>query len=346
VQEGEPQAGMAHHKMHDRVWGPIPMLPPTEVNNDNQHQDDTTGRYLYAPSTTATLNLAATAAQCARIWQPLDAEFTERCLVAAERAWEAARTNPDIYAGNTPGDGGGNYGDTVVADEFYWAAAELFITTGKSQYLDYLENTSLFAKSEQFDWGHTNTLATIALATLDNDLPDEMAAAVEASIISFADEMVDIQNASGYLVPIEGDYPWGSNGIILNNMILLSTAYDLTGDARYLTAVELGMDYILGRNALNKSFVTGYGEYPMLYPHHRFWANDPGLGYPPPPAGAVSGGPNFDPTDPDAIAEGVLDEAPAKRYVDSIGSYSTNEITINWNAPFAWVLTYLDETVP
>ncbi len=149
-------------------------------------------------------------------------------------------------------------------------------------------------------------------------------------------------DADGFNVPIDGDYPWGSNGLILNNMILLATAHDLTGEVKYLEAVQIGMDYILGRNALNKSFLSGYGEFPMLHPHHRFWANMPDRGFPAPPPGAVSGGPNFSPTDPDAGAANLSDEAPSRRYLDTLESYSTNEITINWNAPLVWVATYLD----
>jgi endoglucanase len=34
---------------------------------------------------------------------------------------------------------------------------------------------------------------------------------------------------------------------------------------------------------------------------------------------------------------------PEKCFADNIESWATNEITINWNAPFAWVLAYLDE---
>jgi endoglucanase len=185
-------------------------------------------------------------------------------------------------------------------------------------------------------------LGTIALARHADLLPEEKAGQVIESIIVYADEMLAVQAEEGYLVLLDGDYPWGSNGMILNNMILIATAYDLTGNPAYLESLQTGMDYIMGRNALNRSFVTGYGEYPMLNPHHRFWANEPNRGFPPPPAGAVSGGPNTNPTDPDALEAGVMDEAPAKRYVDTIGSYSTNEVTINWNAPLAWVVTYLD----
>ena len=141
---------------------------------------------------------------------------------------------------------------------------------------------------------------------------------------------------------IDEDYPWGSNGLILNNMLLMGAAYNLAnGDA-----VRLGMDYILGRNALNKSFVAGYGAYPMLHPHHRFCANDPAKGYPPRPAGALSGGPNFNPDDPAAAEADLMSLPPAKRYVDDIESYSTNEVAINWNAPLVWVAAFLDETAP
>jgi endoglucanase len=55
-------------------------------------------RYLYYPTTAATLNLAATAAQAARLWKTIDPAFSARCLDAARRAFAAAKRNPDIYA--------------------------------------------------------------------------------------------------------------------------------------------------------------------------------------------------------------------------------------------------------
>jgi endoglucanase len=126
-------------------------------------------------------------------------------------------------------------------------------------------------------------------------------------------------------------------------MMLVSLAYNLTGDAKYLDAVRLSMDYLMGRNPLNHSYVTGYGEYATLHPHHRFWANDPGNGYPPPPAGAISGGPFDAPQEEELLADGVMDEAPEKRYADILGSASTNEVTINWNAPLVWMATFLEK---
>ncbi|NWP47735.1 glycosyl hydrolase, partial [Escherichia coli] len=58
-------SGMAHQKVADRAWTKLPTPP----------QDDTQERLLYPPTTAATLNLAATAAQCARIWKGIDDAF-------------------------------------------------------------------------------------------------------------------------------------------------------------------------------------------------------------------------------------------------------------------------------
>ena len=344
VPKGQPKAGMAHHKLHDESWAGMPMVPPTEVNNDNEHALPGQGRYLFPPSMAATLNLAATAAQCARIWNGLDQPFADRCLAAAETAWQAALENPGIYAGNTPGVGGGNYPDENLSDEFYWAAAELFITTGKEEYKEYLLSSKDFAAADAFDWGHVAPLGTISLLSHETSLSAEQKAALQRAIIAYADELLKVQKQDGYKVLIDEDYPWGSNGLIMNNILLVSMAYKLSGEARYLDSVRLSMDYILGRNALNKSFVAGYGAYPMRHPHHRFWANDPASGFPAPPAGALSGGPNFNPADPAADAADLMSQPPSKRYLDDLQSFTTNEVAINWNAPLVWVAAFLDYT--
>ena len=43
-----------------------------------------------------------------------------------------------MYAPLDQNKGGGPYGDTEVSDEFYWAACELYITTGDKAYYDVL----------------------------------------------------------------------------------------------------------------------------------------------------------------------------------------------------------------
>jgi endoglucanase len=39
----------------------------------------------------------------------------------------------------------------------------------------------------------------------------------------------------------------------------------------------------------------------------------------------------------------MINCAPATCHLDHIESWSLNDVTINWNAPLAWVVAYLDE---
>lgn len=345
VPDGQPQAGMVHHKLHELVWSGLPLMPETEVDN----ADPTHGRLLMPPSTAATLDMAAAAAQASRLWAEYDPDWSAQVLAAAERAWVAANENPIFTYGNIPGAGGGNYDDARTEDEFFWAAAELYITTGKQEYADALMASPFMngtpavdgTRIAPMDWGNVDALGAISLISAENGLPAEVIDSLRAQIISAADNYLAVIDSEGYGVPIRADgYVWGSNSSVLNNAIIMAVAHDLTGDARYLHGVTSSMDYILGRNANNISYVTGYGMNAMQHPHHRFWANRPDDGYPAPPPGVVAGGPNANPADPVAIAE-IGANPPARRYIDHIDSYSTNEVTINWNAPLAWVAAYL-----
>ena len=103
------------------------------------------------------------------------------------------------------------------------------------------------------------------------------------------------------------------------------------------------MNYVLGRNPLDKSYVSGYGERPLQNPHHRFWAHQANATFPSPPPGVLSGGPNSGLQDPYVQAAGLAGCAPQKCYVDNIEAWSANEEAINWNAPLAWVAAFLDE---
>jgi endoglucanase len=168
---------------------------------------------------------------------------------------------------------------------------------------------------------------------------------MRGNIVAAADFYLSLIPKRAYRVPFESDtnYPWGSNSFMLNNMIILALAHDFTHDAKYLGGVLDGMSYLLGLNPKVQSYVTGYGERPLQNPHHRFWAHQADPQFPAPPPGVVSGGPNSSVQDPYAQSIGLSGCSPQKCYVDHIESWSTNEITINWNSPLAWLAAYLDE---
>jgi endoglucanase len=333
VPVGQTKAGMAHHKMHDVGWTGFPMAP----------HEDPQQRALVPPSTAATLNLAAVAAQSARIWKDMDSGFSATCLTAAKRAWDAAQANPnDIYSGNYD-NGGGGYGDKTVSDDFYWAAAELYITTGDSKYLTTLNNYTI--THTDFGWADTELAGLISLATVPNTQTVNLRAAAQQKIVAIANTHIATQNASGYPAPMSNlEYYWGSNGGVSNKLMLMGLAYDFTKNDTYAKGVGSGLGYLFGQNALSTSFVTGEGTKAAIQPHHRFWSNAINANYPLAPPGALSGGPNSGLDDTTAAAQlASCKSKPATCWIDNINAYSVNEIAINWNAPLAWDLAFYND---
>ncbi|WKX73200.1 glycoside hydrolase family 9 protein [Streptomyces sp. XD-27] len=338
VPAGEPHAGMAFHKIHDAAWTGIPTHP---------HQDDQP-REIHRPSTAATLNLAAVTAQCARVYAAYDPVYAARCLRTAQQAWRAARAHPDMIAPDSDSTGGGAYGDTKVSDEFYWAASELYATTGMPAYRDAVTSSPWHTSADAFTasgfgWADTAALGRLTLATAPNALPAADLARLRGSVAEAADTHLATMAGQGYAVPLPTDaYVWGSNSQVTNNAIVLATAYELTARPRYRTGVLESLDYLLGRNTLDLSYVTGYGKRFARNQHHRFWAHQADASLPHPPAGSLAGGPNAALQDP--VAEDKLKGcAPAACYIDDLHSYSTNEVTINWNAPLAWLAAFAAE---
>ena len=356
VPDGYKYAGMVHHKAHDDTWTGLAVRP----------DEDPKERHLQPPSTAATLNMAAVAAQSARLWKDLDPAFSKKCLAAAKKAYAAAQKFPNIYAPLAGTVGGGAYGDTKVTDEFYWAACELYATTGESTYLSdmkksdyYLEMPSQLTGGEDtgvsgcFDWGNVEGLGTLSLLASKNDLSSSDLETAKKNVTKAADVFISNQENQGYGMPITESVtvngvpglPWGSNSFVMNTMILFGYANDIDASGKYLNAANRAMDYLLGDNPNTKCYVTGYGTKPLENPHHRWWAYQCDDSFPKAPRGVVSGGPNSGLEDPWVKGSGWApgSKPSEKCFMDNIESWSTNECTINWNAPLAWAASYLDD---
>jgi endoglucanase len=344
-----PLAGMAHHKIHGDDWTSLGTAPA----------DDTQTRYLYPASTAATLNLAATAAQASRLYRDHDSGFAARALAVAESAYEAALAHPTEFA-STEANGGGPYDDRFVEDEFAWAAAELWLSTDAPRYWQALRSSPLFGavpslvEAPRSDAGHyraltwqnVEALGTFSLLLQLDRLPAEEQALLRANLFAAAERFISVSEREGYHLPYapgtDGSYLWGSNVVVLSNALVCAYAYDLSNDRRYLRAVQDALDYVLGRNTLDRSYVTGFGSRPPRFPHHRFWSHSVRSNRPKPPPGALVSGANSSLADP-AVQAAVPSGAPAQRcYVDDIEAYSVNEVAIHDNAALAWVAAYLD----
>lgn len=358
VPDGECR-DMAYHKVQDEKWTGLGLSPA----------DDDLARVLLPPSTAATLNVSACAAQASRLWAGIDDAFSAECLDIAERTYAAALAHPDMYAPlDDSGSGGGAYGDTDATDEFYWAAAELYITTGDQSYYDDMASSNWFLSLPttlgggesvdtygSFDWGHVAALGTLSASLNADSFDDSDNDTIKSNIVSAAAHYLAAEAEQGYGQPYgqstlsyensNTGYVWGSNSFVADNSIVMGYAYILTGEGRYLDGAVGGLDYLLGRNPMDYSYVTGYGFHSARYPHHRYWANLIDPSFPLAPSGVLVGGPNVGLEDPWVRGMGwhYGQIPPARAYLDHIEAYSVNECTINWNAPLVWLTSFVTE---
>ena len=132
--------------------------------------------------------------------------------------------------------------------------------------------------------------------------------------------------ASGYGTALKEDqYVWGGILTVMSNAMTMIFNYMLTGNEEMKLAAQNQLNYALGLNALDLSFVTGYGERSVMNPHHRPSGADE---IEAPVPGLISGGPNKKMTYPETKERLGEDTPPAKYYLDELPSADTKEIAI------------------
>lgn len=322
-------------------------------------EDDKDQFLIYPVSSVAVADFVAVMCVAARVYSKFDADFANRALEAARFSYEWLDNNGPVEFRNPLDSHTGEYGDSNDSDERMWAAAEMLRTDAlgsKARYLEVLSKYSSKLESPgeiqsdelpiDFGWSEVAGFAVMSVLTDENQSAGEdIEKLYRDRLLKKADAICGISAKSGYKVFMEAkDYVWGSNMLVGNRSMLLLLAKKCCEEKskaeRYRKCAEDAIHYLLGRNALDRSYVTGFGANAFKNPHNRPTACDC---IDEVMSGWVSGGPLRTPMDPDAqklIAPGT---APMKCHADVVGSYSTNEITIYWNSPFVFVLAALGE---
>jgi endoglucanase len=267
------------------------------------------------------------------------------CLQAAKNGWQYLVAHPTIVpAGgftNPPGVGTGAYGDGNDADERLWAAAELFETTGETAYNSYVitsyKSGTLFGT--EMWWQDLRPLALLTyLRSKQPTASSSVKSSLSQALRSYCVSQVGRRNSSGYhTILLTSDYYWGSNSNALNVGILLIAGAEQFADSTFVHVAADQLHYVLGANALSRSFLTGIGENPPRQPHHRPSGSD-GIADPVP--GLLVGGPDRLREDPVLQALYSSSTPPALCYADSTPSYASNEVAVNWNAPLVFLAGY------
>ncbi len=300
----------------------------------------TQARYVVKKSTAATLDFAAVMAQAARIAKVYESELpglADSCINASVKAWRWARKNPSVlYVQSqltSPVINTGEYGDNIVTDEFQWAAMELYATTKVDSFYTL---AGPLVNIDPPSWPNVRALGYFSLAHLRKALtPIADTASIKILIVNQANYLRGRAAICPYGTSMYESwvFNWGSNGTAATHGVVLMNAFNITKDSSYLKVALANMDYLMGRNGVNYSFVTGFGEVSPMDIHHRVSVAD---GVTAPVPGLLAGGPNTD-AQSDCGASTYPSTFRGKSYRDAYCSYSTNEIAINWNAPFAFL---------
>ena len=291
-------------------------------------------------TTIATLDFAAVMAQAGRIFRRFKTQmpgFADSCLRASSSAWFWALKNPNIVYDQATRKSARSSAN-ALADQWLWAASEMFVTSRNRMYFDVVEQ---------------NLADSVMLPT-----PDNVAMLAYYSMLRYADNLPSyasdvvkvmrerlLRKAEEYLGHIsfnafftvmgqsKRDFTYGSNGVAANQAILLINAYLATGEERYVTGALTNLDYLLGRNATGYCFVTGcFGMKSPAHPCYRL--SDVSEPVP----GLLVAGPCFERNKLIVLSSSEIETS----YQDNASSSDNNQVSIDWNSSMVYLVNALE----
>jgi len=360
--------GGVHHKMTEMSFG---------GTDDTPAQASLTPHAVQGKTTAATLNFAGVMAAASRIYRPFDAAYADKMLAAAQSAWSWSVANPARYygcagqcaAGPIAGNvmdptSTGPYDDMDVRDEFYFAAAALatvvsdpaMLTQFNARISEALNKTPAERASGNWwfhagvpFWRNPGSLGTLEIINNPDKFPAHLQTAKNELLGNMNWYLGEQAGDNGYGLPFADIFYWGSNSVAANWGIIYLEGYNLTGDIKFKNAAQAILDYLLGRNPLGQSYVTGFGHKPAKNSHDRLSASygmrSPGHPDGKGPVTAIPGQLVGGPANTGCFGDQSpqFTTALATRYDDNFDCFGYNEITINWNAPLAFLLAALGE---
>ncbi len=256
---------------------PHTVFPHKHAAHNTFEDEDKQMYYIYPAGYEATGAFASVCAWAYRLYKEYDSEFASTCLEAAKRAYEYLDEHPEdkLYQefGYTNGYGslmGGTANTTK--DERYAAAIQLYLSCGEKRYLQSAKMicSSFTRVSEYFN----NDFASFAYVAYKFDTSsayerDKWATEViEETLLEGAKTLSEEAKKNPY--GLAYNLFWRSmNTIMIRNAVLMQVAMLIDPSLDYSTEIQSNINYILGTNPQNMSWVTGVGEYAVTNLHYR-----------------------------------------------------------------------------
>lgn len=327
-------------KMQDKDGGVYHKVSSMDYADYVLPGEDDKRLYVFGKSAAATTAFAAVMALAARVFEPMGLRIMKKLRPAALAAWIWLINNPEEKPFvNPPRVKSPEYNDDDLSDDKFWAACELFSLTGEDSFSDKIEKIYDSINTSGFSLHNMGGFGAISYIFSSRDKNPDILEKLKASLLYRAENICSVASHSGYRTAlVREDYVWGSNLTLLSNTITLIAANTVEPRKEFTTCVLDQIDYLLGRNALSRSFVTGYGENCIKHPHYRpTMADDIDEVIP----GLVVSGPDMSRSDEHSKWLIPFGTPPAKCHLDIEHSYSTNETSIFFNSASVFVFAYI-----
>ena len=255
--------GAVYRKVAGGTW-PLNLAPNEEVQPRN----------IYGISTPETAKFAATMAIASRNFASIDTALANKYLDSAELAWQYLKTQPEMIIDWAVDDDSGS--DRYLASEFntekslttdlddrLWAAAELYIATGNNDFANYFADNLDKVNYDLFEWKNPVSLGAVDyLRQKQQPVSPAVADKIKTKIVQKAESILAITQKNPYQIASDR-FIWGSNRIVAESGMTLIYAYQITKEPRYRHAAIAQLNYLLGRNHFNQTFITNVGTNPV-----------------------------------------------------------------------------------
>lgn len=244
-----------------------------------------------------------------------DSAYASKCLDYAKSLYKLGKANEGCSQGQS------FYTSSSFKDDMAWAAVWLNKATGDSSYISDAKSYLADKNGPHTDewtmcWDNMWIPADLMMYEITKDTSYK--AAVEHNLDAWYNS---IQKTPGGLVYLN---QWGCLRYAAAQSMVAIEYYGLTKDAAAKSFATKQINYILGENPNNYSYIIGYGSKYPKHPHHRA-AN----GYTYADSGNLREAKN--------LLLGALVGGPSSfgdNYTDNAQDYTASEVGIDYNAGF------------
>ncbi len=330
-------------KMQDSSGGVYECIYSGTSGIMSSPDDDFSSYFLGAKTCRAALVFTAVTALASKCFAGKDDAYSAKLRRAAENSWIWAAQSEEYkhFIGKKGGTDPEN-GTAAPESEFMWAVCGMYSLTGDEFFSGIINRKYITSGFTGFGESEFGGFAALEYLLGDRKRERDTEAVIRKRITDRADRLWIADRGSGYSTARSADsgFEYGSNFHILSDCMTFILAYLLSGSQNYLMGATDQFSYIFGRNPLGISFMTGTSGDCCKSPCHSLSAStESGAAVP----GMIVSGANISRSDDYSRWHIESGCPPAKCYIDSPFSTSTNVPSIHFSAPVIFISAFYDK---